>query len=596
VSASADGYVAAGVSITVEDNDFLQLTASVTKTSISESDGELANSIVIHRNSGDLGSPLLVTLDTDRGGTTLPTEVLVPANEASVEVPFGILDNQVRDGDRRIIMRVSAEAYRDGVTEVTIIDDELSELIVVESDASTSVSELRGTDAFAVSLASQPLADVLVTISSNSSDFTWTPATLTFTPDDWDQPQEINVLGNPDLVIEGDETHSLVVQVDPNGSDELFSLAAPVVVSAEVIESDPLALRVSETDTAVLLIDEESGVEIYRNPLTDGMQVVANEHGQEIVLDDLVRTGGLIQVNAGGGDDLVTLRGRRFTSIDGGDGFDALVLRLDRPIEFGGFLDQRVVGFEEYVLASESRAEVRFDSEQIGLVAGSDGSIRLRVMADQSLTFGSDAELLEPRMVDGSFAQVVQLGEVQLLTITTNPWQNVLNPPDVNGSGSTTSLDALTIINELGRRSESELPSIDSMDDFTGFYFDVSGDGFVSALDSLLVINAMAGSEDPSEPEGPTATANVATPWALEPTRESSSLREPTESAINEERASTHRLSSVHDGRDQALVSLADEWSVASSLDDAADGNERIESLGDPIVDESRLSIGLGSF
>jgi hypothetical protein len=302
----------------------------------------------------------------------------------------------------------------------------------------------------------------------------------------------------------------------------------------------------------------------------------------------------LIQVDAGGGDDWVTLRGPRFTSIAGGDGYDALVLNLDRPIEFADFLDQRVIGFEEYVLASESRANMRIDSDRIGLVAGSDGLIRLRVMADQSLAFGSDAELLDPRMVGDSFAHVVRLGDVQLLTITTTPWQNVLSPPDVNGSGSTTSLDALTIINELDRRPESELPPIDSMDDFTGFYLDVSGDGFVSALDSLLVINAMAGSEDPGESEVMTASVNVVTPSLFWPATEPSGFRESTQSFTSEEGDSIGRWSGVDEGWDQALVSLADEWSVApSSVDTDVEGSE---PLDDPTVDESAISTEIDLF
>ena len=112
IDASADGLVAATVSITVEDNDLLQLTASVAEASIAESANESANSIVIHRNSGDLGSPLTVTLDPDRPGTTLPAEVLIPAGEAAVAVPFGSIDNQVRDGDRRIMIRIRQRLIR----------------------------------------------------------------------------------------------------------------------------------------------------------------------------------------------------------------------------------------------------------------------------------------------------------------------------------------------------------------------------------------------------------------------------------------------------------------------------------------------------
>jgi hypothetical protein len=217
-------------------------------------------------------------------------------------------------------------------------------------------------------------------------------------------------------------------------------------------------------------------------------------------------------------------------------------------------------------------------------------------MADQSLTFGSDAELLDPRMVGDSFAHVVQLGGVQLLTITTTPWQNVLDPSDVDGSGSTTSLDALTIINELDRRPESQLPPIDSMDDFTGFYLDVSGDGRVSAFDSLLVINAMAAGEDSSESEGMTAGVDAMTPRTSRPATELSGFREPPEPVTITEGDSMARFAGVYEERDQALVSLADEWPVDMSVEADVEGSRQGEPLDDPTLNASAISTEIDLF
>ena len=74
-------------------------------------------------------------------------------------------------------------------------------------------------------------------------------------------------------------------------------------------------------------------------------------------------------------------------------------------------------------------------------------------------------------------------------TLSTAINTNLLKPVDVNASGEATVLDALLIVNELGRRSAQR----DSTQSSTELrYFDVNRDGRVSALDALVVINDLA--------------------------------------------------------------------------------------------------------
>jgi pimeloyl-ACP methyl ester carboxylesterase len=67
-----------------------------------------------------------------------------------------------------------------------------------------------------------------------------------------------------------------------------------------------------------------------------------------------------------------------------------------------------------------------------------------------------------------------------------HPWQNFVEPRDVNRDGSISPVDALIVINDLnskGPRALVGLPLSDS------FYIDVNGDGSVSPVDALVVIN-----------------------------------------------------------------------------------------------------------
>ncbi|MCC9599528.1 matrixin family metalloprotease [Stieleria sp. JC731] len=67
---------------------------------------------------------------------------------------------------------------------------------------------------------------------------------------------------------------------------------------------------------------------------------------------------------------------------------------------------------------------------------------------------------------------------------------NYVNPTDVNGDQSSDLLDALAIINQLSRSSESS----DTNSDIEGLC-DTNGDGQISAADALVVINSLMQSE-----------------------------------------------------------------------------------------------------
>ena len=78
------------------------------------------------------------------------------------------------------------------------------------------------------------------------------------------------------------------------------------------------------------------------------------------------------------------------------------------------------------------------------------------------------------------------------LTLNESQYQNPLTDlnEDVNADGLITAIDALRIINFLGRRSVAQVPVVDIGAPPPDF-FDVNGDGRVSALDALNVVNRL---------------------------------------------------------------------------------------------------------
>jgi Dockerin type I domain len=77
-------------------------------------------------------------------------------------------------------------------------------------------------------------------------------------------------------------------------------------------------------------------------------------------------------------------------------------------------------------------------------------------------------------------------------TLAYEPWHNFVLAGDVNGSETTTALDALNIINELDRRALVNPTALLSRSrGASKFYYDVNQDGFVTGLDALRVVNSL---------------------------------------------------------------------------------------------------------
>lgn len=85
----------------------------------------------------------------------------------------------------------------------------------------------------------------------------------------------------------------------------------------------------------------------------------------------------------------------------------------------------------------------------------------------------------------------------QLLTT----WHNVEMPPDVNGDQLVTPLDALVVINELGRARSATIP-LDQPRPEDAPFLDVNDDGTATVLDALLVLNAVRDQGRQAEPLG----------------------------------------------------------------------------------------------
>jgi hypothetical protein len=110
---------------------------------------------------------------------------------------------------------------------------------------------------FTLKLSGQPLTDVTVTvISSNILEGRVEPATLTFTPSNWDTPQTVTVTGIDDADIDGDFNY--FINATCSSSDENYqgiSTDVPVTnkgnaAAAAIIVTPAQGLQTSESGTS----------------------------------------------------------------------------------------------------------------------------------------------------------------------------------------------------------------------------------------------------------------------------------------------------------------------------------------------------------
>ena len=164
------------------------------------------------------------------------------------------VDDVVVDGDVAFSVVTSATSSTDlsydgfdpADVDVTNTDNDVAEVTATPS-AGLVTDETGGTATFDVVLTSQPSADVTFALtSSNTAEGAPTPASITFTPADWNVPQTVTVTGADDFVMDGDVAYSIALEpitsTDPN-----YSGVDPADVDATNTDNDVAGITVDPT-------------------------------------------------------------------------------------------------------------------------------------------------------------------------------------------------------------------------------------------------------------------------------------------------------------------------------------------------------------
>ncbi len=202
------------VDVTITDNDTPGVI--VAPTGAGNAVGEAGTTDTLDVRLGTLPTDdVTVTLDVGAQLTATPATLTFTAanwNDPQA-VTIGAVQDPIVEGDHTgtITFAIGSNdpAYVAGSAStppsqpVTITDDDLPGITIVETDAATSVTEAGGTDTYTIALLGQPTADVTIAIDGGTQ-VTTAPASLTFTAANWDAPQVVTVTAVQDDVDEPD--------------------------------------------------------------------------------------------------------------------------------------------------------------------------------------------------------------------------------------------------------------------------------------------------------------------------------------------------------------------------------------------------------
>ena len=273
------GYdgLSASVTATVVDNDTAGVTITESgnppATSVDEFIGGLTDTYTLALDSEPTASVEITVTSGDMGaGTVSPATLTFTASNwqsAQTVTVTGVDDGIDQSNDRAMNISHSATStdllYNgigiDDVT-VTVVDDDMVGVIIIETDGATMVTEASGaahTDHYTVALGNRPTSTVTITMGLNAPGaVTVSPTTLTFTTSSWKTAQTVTVTAVDDEVDQEERrtvsiTHPLV------SSDVRYSAIPTPRITAIVVDNDGTVL------TFGLSVDDDSVVSTFDN-------------------------------------------------------------------------------------------------------------------------------------------------------------------------------------------------------------------------------------------------------------------------------------------------------------------------------------------
>lgn len=286
-------------------------------------------------------------------------------------------------------------------------------------------------------------------------------------------------------------------------------------ITQDGVGRNPLQIALNENASATLLTrlaraiafetpdqDRPSDNRTFRLTLSDAEGNTASVTSNASVNNPSDQPGGILQIIGTPGDDVFNLESfdEMDGPVDGMLGDDVLRITGDgQTLDLTTLDDSKLTGLEALDIRGSGANQLIVSLQEILNLSSTTDTVKVQYDDDDSVDLGTDWMVDTPLLVNGSFVHVLNQGNGTIHLANSAPFSNPYLDLDSNFDGQVSVLDALVIINRLGRGASGSSsgqitltePSTNSeLADF--FYYDSNGDDMVSALDALVVINRLA--------------------------------------------------------------------------------------------------------
>ncbi|WP_462318277.1 Calx-beta domain-containing protein, partial [Marinilabilia sp.] len=246
------------VSVTIEDaQDIPSASLELSGSPFSEDEGIAYLTVRLnHASVQNVQIGLLfggtASVDDYSGSTS---SVEISAGTTEITIPLSGDNDAEAEGEETIT--VSIESVTNGIEDgdqsvtATILDDDVVGIKPGITGAGTTTSETGTFDNFNVMLNTQPASDVVIEITGlDTSEGSVSPASLTFTPSNWNENQIVTITGVDDNEVDGDITYTLTLEVVNNNSDPAYhNVSTTVDVTNTDNDAAGFTLSITNSDT-----------------------------------------------------------------------------------------------------------------------------------------------------------------------------------------------------------------------------------------------------------------------------------------------------------------------------------------------------------
>ena len=271
------GMNAADVSVSCTDNDTAGITVNPTSLTVTEAagTGHTATFTVVLNTQPTADVTIGLTSSDTTEGTVAPASLtFTNANWSTPQtVTVTGVDDFVDDGDITFTIFTAAAVSTDpnytgmnaADVSVTCTDNDTAG-ITVNPTSGLVVTEAGGTATFTVVLTSQPTANVVIGLSSSdTTEGTVAPTSLTFTIANWSTPQTVTVTGVNDFVDDGNILFTIITAA-ATSADTIYSGMNAADVSVSCTDDDTAGITVNPTSG--LVVTEAGGTATFTVVLT----------------------------------------------------------------------------------------------------------------------------------------------------------------------------------------------------------------------------------------------------------------------------------------------------------------------------------------